>query len=96
MAGPSLNIVGILPLADGFELFARGGILFADQELSRSPEGTATHAEELWVWGAGMDVGISDRWSLRFAYENLEDLRRTPFTGPIRLERFVFGVAYAF
>jgi hypothetical protein len=41
-------------------------------------------------------VEITDRWSVRVAYENLEDLRRTEFTGPIRLERFVFGVAYDF
>jgi opacity protein-like surface antigen len=97
VAGPSLSILGILPVADGFEVFARAGILFADQDVSRNPADVSdSNAEKLAVWGAGMDVEITDRWSVRVAYENLEDLRRTEFTGPIRLERFVFGVAYDF
>ncbi len=29
VAGPSLSVLGILPVADGFDLFARAGILFA-------------------------------------------------------------------
>jgi opacity protein-like surface antigen len=78
-------------------VFARAGILFADQDVSRNPADVSdSNAEKLAVWGAGMDVEITDRWSVRVAYENLEDLRRTEFTGPIRLERFVFGVAYDF
>ena len=82
VAGPSLSVLGILPVADGFDLFARAGILFADQNVSRVPFGGATNAEELLTWGAGMDVEITGRWSVRFAYENVEDLRRTQYTGP--------------
>lgn len=96
VAGPSVSILGILPVADDFELFARAGILFADQDVSRDLGGTAANAEELWIWGAGLDVEIARRWSVRFAYENLDELRRTPYTGPIRIERFVFGVSYDF
>ncbi len=43
-----------------------------------------------------MDVEITRRWSVRFAYENLEDLRKTQHTGPIRIERFVVGASYDF
>ena len=96
VVGPSLSILGLLPVADGFELFARTGILFADQDVSRAPVAAATNSEELWLWGAGVDVEITPRWSVRFAYENLEDLQKTRYTGPIRLERFVFGVSYDF
>ena len=96
VAGPSLSVLGILPVADGFDLFARAGILFADQNVSRVPFGGATNAEELLTWGAGMDVEITDRWSVRFAYENVEGLQRTQYTGPIRIERFVVGASYDF
>jgi hypothetical protein len=94
-AGPSVSVLAILPISDGFDLFARGGILFADHEIRRNP-GTETDAERLAVWGVGIDVRIAGRWSARVAYENLEDLPETAYTGPMRLERFVFGASYAF
>jgi opacity protein-like surface antigen len=97
VAGPSLSVLGILPIARGFEMFARAGILFADQDVSRNPgDISASNAEKLAIWGVGMDVEIADSWSVRFAYEDLEDLGRTEFSGPIRVERFVFGAAYDF
>jgi opacity protein-like surface antigen len=97
VAGPSLSVLGIVPIARGFDAFARAGILFADQDVSRNPGAlSASSAQKLAIWGAGMDVEIAHGWSIRFAYENLEDLGRTEFTGPIRLERFVFGAAYDF
>jgi opacity protein-like surface antigen len=96
VAGPSLSVLGILPVSDEFEIFARGGVLFADQDVSRAPGAAATNSEELLIWGAGVDVEITRRWSVRFAYENLEDLRRTQHTGPIRIERFVVGASYEF
>jgi len=96
VVGPSLSLLGILPIADNFELFGRAGVLFADHEVSASPESSSTAAEELLLWGAGVDVALYRGWSVRFAYENLEELRRTVQSGPIRHERFVFGVTYDF
>ena len=97
VAGPSLSVLGILPVADELEISARAGILFADQDVSRAPgTSSATNSEELWIWGAGVDVEITRRWSVRFAYENLEELRRTLQTGPIRIERFVVGANFIF
>jgi opacity protein-like surface antigen len=96
VAGPSVSVLGILPVGDLVEFFARAGMLFADQDSSREPSGRAANAEELLIWGAGMDVELTRRWSLRFAYENLDSLRKSSFTGPIRMERFVFGVGYDF
>jgi len=96
VAGPSLNVLGILPVADDFELFARAGVLFADHNVSRAPLGGATNSEELLIWGVGMDVELTRRWSVRFAYESLEDLRKTRYTGPVRIERFMVGASYDF
>jgi hypothetical protein len=36
------------------------------------------------------------RWSVRIAYESVDPLRKTEFTGPVRLERYVVGVKYDF
>ena len=97
ITGPGVSILGILPLADQFEFFARAGLLFADHRVARSPgDRSASDADELFLWGTGFDVELSQRWAVRFAYENVENLRETLYTGPIRIERFVFGVSYDF
>ena len=96
VAGPSFSLLGILAIGDNFELFGRAGIMFADHEVSASPESIWKNADELAVWGAGADVELGRRWSVRLAYENLEKLQRTILSGSIRHERFVFGVNYDF
>lgn len=96
--GPSVSLLGILPIADGFEAFVRAGLLFADQEIRPIPAFgfSRTLADELWIIGAGIDVRMADRWSARFEYQSVDRLEGTEFTGPIRLERFVFGLSYDF
>ena len=96
VAGPSLSLLGILPVADNFEVFGRAGILLADREVSGSPESSSTVADELLLWGAGVDIAVYRGWSVRFGYENLEEMRRTVQSGPIRHERFAVGVTYDF
>ncbi len=99
VAGPSINVLGKLPVGEGFELFLRGGLLFADQDVTRWSGDftrTSSNADELWVIGGGVDVRFSDRWSARFAYESVDRLGKTEFSGPMRLERFVFGASYDF
>ena len=99
VSGPSVNVLGKLPVGEYFELFLRGGLLFADEDVTRKSGGftsTGANAEELWVIGGGVDVRLADRWSARFAYESVERLREIEFVGPIRLERFAFGVSYDF
>ena len=73
--------------------------MFADEDVTLRSFGftrTNSNAEELWVIGGGVDVQFADRWSARFAYESVDRLRKTEDSGPIRLERFVFGVSYDF
>jgi hypothetical protein len=95
--GPAVSLLGILPVADGFEAFARAGLLFSDQELRLIPgDFVRTFGDELWIIGAGIDVAMTPRWSARFEYQSLDRLEGTDFTGPIRLERFVFGISYDF
>lgn len=97
VTGPSVNVLGILPLGEGIEVFGRTGLLFADQTVQRMPGNTSsTVGEELWVIGGGFNFEIFPRISARIAYESVDTLPRTSRTGPIRLQRFVFGLSYDF
>jgi Outer membrane protein beta-barrel domain len=97
VTGPSVNVLGILPLGDGFEVFGRAGLLFADKTSARIGVGNADSiGEELWVIGGGVDFRIARQWSGRIAYESVDGLPRDGRMGPMRLERFVFGLSYEF
>ena len=98
IAGPSVHLLGILPIAQGFEAFARGGILFADQDVRVDVIGdlSDTVAEELWVFGLGLDVAIVSRWKARFAVEVVDEMRPTDHSGAIALRRFMLGLTYDF
>jgi opacity protein-like surface antigen len=95
--GPSISLLGILPVADVIEPFVRAGVLFTDQEVSLiGTPLTVSNAEELWIVGGGVDFAIAQRWKARFAYEHVDRLAKTTFSGPVHLSRFAFGVSYDF
>jgi len=96
-SGPSVNLLGILPVTDAIEPFLRAGVLFTDQEVNLVGTSlTFSNAEQLWILGGGVDFAIAQRWKARFAYESVDRLAKTTVSGPIRLSRFVFGVSYDF
>jgi opacity protein-like surface antigen len=100
--GPVISLIGILPVGEGFEAFARAGMLFASQEVNltggpgvfRGPR--IDYAEELWVLGVGIDCAVTRKWKARFEYQAVERIPENAITGSIRLDRFSFGVAYDF
>lgn len=95
--GPSVSLLGILPVTDVIEPFVRAGVLFTDQEVNFiGRKVAASNAEQLWIVGGGVDFAIAQRWKARFAYESVDRLAKTTFSGPVRLSRFAFGVSYDF
>jgi opacity protein-like surface antigen len=93
--GPSISMLGILPVAEGIEPFIRAGVLFTDHEAALVPGMlTVSSAEHLWILGGGIDFAIAPRWKARFAYEGVDRLAKTTLSGPVRLSRFAFGVSY--
>jgi hypothetical protein len=100
--GPVLSLLGVLPISDGFQAFARAGMLFATQEINltsgpgvfRGPR--LDYARDLWVVGLGIDCEIVPRWTGRFEYQAVERIPANEITGSVRLDRYSFGVTYAF
>ncbi len=100
--GPVVSLLAILPIGKGFEAFARGGVLFASQELNltggpgvfRGPR--LKYAEEQWLVGVGIDVAMGPKWKARVEYQAVDRFPPNGITGSVRLERFSFGVLYDF
>ena len=100
--GPTVSLLAIIPVGEGFEVFARGGVLFASQELNltggpgvfRGPR--LKYAEEQWLVGVGIDVAMGPKWKARVEYQAVDRFPPNGITGSVRLERFSFGVLYDF
>lgn len=80
--GPSLALLGSLPLGEQWELFVRGGVLFADQEMtlktsSSGPtaNGGRDFSDEVIIAGAGVQWSFAQRWAARLEYQVTDDMR---------------------
>lgn len=81
VSGPSVAVLGSLPLSERWELFLRGGVLFADQEIkTRSTVGASTatfdreFSDEVVTAAAGVQWAFAPRWTARLEYQRTDDL----------------------
>lgn len=77
VSGPSLSVLGTLPLGEQWALFARGGVLFADQEVSFSISSRQKYdySDEVLLAGAGVQWSFAKRWATRLEYQRTGDLQ---------------------
>lgn len=77
VGGPSLSVLGSLPLGEQWELFLRGGVLFADQEVSTNVFSTLrrNYSDEVILAGAGVQWSFAKRWATRLEYQRTDDLQ---------------------
>jgi len=75
--GPSLSMLGSLPLGEQWELFLRGGVLFADQEVSTKVLSglDRNYSDEVVMAGAGVQWSFAKRWATRLEYQRTDDLK---------------------
>lgn len=89
ITGPQLSLIGILPLNDKLEIYARAGLLFAaserefkikvDGQLNSfgSSKGDSTEV----VLGVGGAWNINQMYSIRFQYERVPEVGQRDRTG---------------
>lgn len=103
--GPALSVLGSLPLGTAWEVFVRGGVLFADQEVttritlvnsgSSSSGGTAgDFSDEVVTLGAGVQWSFLPRWAARLEYQRTDDLQQNNFMGESSLEQASLSVLF--
>lgn len=75
--GPGMAVLGSLPLTESVKVFARGGVLFADQEIVTSQNSFRSKrriGEEIWQAGAGAQWAFTPRWAARLEYQMTESI----------------------
>lgn len=96
VTGPALSVLGSLPLGKGFDVFLRGGVLFADREFEfpLSIGLDDTFASTVWLAGAGASWSFANRWAIRAEYQRTGTLEETFLAGETELERMSLSVLF--
>lgn len=81
VSGPSVAVLGTLPLSERWELFLRGGVLFADQDVSLDFSTSIAnipdrnYSDEVVTAGAGVQWWFAPRWAARLEYQRTDDMK---------------------
>jgi opacity protein-like surface antigen len=101
VSGPSVAVLGSLPLGERWEVFLRGGVLFADQEIkTRSAVGSSTAAfarefsDEVLTAAAGVQWAFSPRWTARLEYQRTDDIEAGDLNAENRIDAASLSVLF--
>jgi opacity protein-like surface antigen len=86
------------------EIFARGGVLFLDQEIERQLSSLRTRSrfgDEIWMAGAGAQWSFTSRWAARLEYQLTDSIEQddaafTPRGGTTKIEQLSLSVLFDF
>lgn len=103
--GPALSVLGTLPLSSQWEVFLRGGVLFAKQEVessTRTVGGSAItptpidrdFSDEVVTVGAGVQWAFLPRWTARLEYQRTDDLQANEIMGKSRIDQASLSVLF--
>ncbi|HEY0681478.1 MAG TPA: outer membrane beta-barrel protein [Steroidobacter sp.] len=103
--GPAVSLLGSLPLTTSWEVFVRGGVFFASQEVESRTSlavGTASNArqiardysDEVVSAGAGVQWAFLPRWTARLEYQRTDDLKSNDIMGESRLDQASLSVLF--
>lgn len=103
--GPALSVLGSLPLSEQWQVFLRGGVFFAKQEVEsrtiiQSPTATnprpveRDYSDEVFTVGAGVQWAFLPRWTARLEYQRSDDLQSNDITGESRLDQAAISVLF--
>lgn len=102
--GPALSVLGSLPLSSQWELFVRGGVLFAKQEVEMRTRATSgivvggqldrDFSDEVVTVGAGVQWAFLPRWTARLEYQRTDDLQANEIMGESRIDQASLSVLF--
>jgi opacity protein-like surface antigen len=97
VTGPALSVLGTIPVGKRFDVFLRAGVLFADREMEINQSvglGDTTFGSSVWLAGAGVDMSLASRWSLRLEYQRTGETDESILVGGTELERVALSVLF--
>lgn len=101
--GPAVSVLGSYPVSTHWQVFVRGGVLFADQEVQSAITSTAgnigrfeqTFSDEVLLAGAGVQWSFATRWAARLEYQRTDDLDENLLSGASRIDQASLSVLFS-
>lgn len=103
--GPAVSVLGSLPLSERWQIFLRGGVFFAQQEVEsrvliqsptaiNAPALERDYSDEVFNIGAGIEWAFLPRWTARLEYQRSDDLQSNDIMGESRLDQASLSVLF--
>lgn len=96
--GPSVSVLGILPLSENWEVHLRAGVLFADMEFTTSigaSSSSHTTGSEAAAVGAGVQFNWAEHWSARLELQRFLDVGDDDgFSSTADIDLLSLGILY--
>ncbi|WP_161965865.1 outer membrane beta-barrel protein [Steroidobacter cummioxidans] len=104
-SGPAVTVLGSLPLSSQWEVFVRGGVLFAEQEVETrtravsgspivAPQVDRSFSDQVVTVGAGVQWAFLPRWTARLEYQRTDDLQANEIMGESRIDQASLSVLF--
>jgi OOP family OmpA-OmpF porin len=102
-SGFQLSGLGIFPVGESFEAYARLGFYFGDTDIDanvsvdgESESLSEEEGETEFLWGIGGAWNFSDAWAVRLEYSQVMDVGDEELTGEYDVDRWSLGVTWTF
>ena len=87
-SGPALSLLGMLPINEAWDVYARAGVFFADtqQAVRATVDGfsvsdSLSESSEEFLWGVGTGYTFGEQWTVRLDYQQIQDVGNEETTG---------------
>ncbi len=102
-AGPVFSLLGILPVGERWDVYARAGLALMDSEGEAAVTvgdvtdrvSDSTNRSNL-VFGAGVDYDVNDRFGLQLEWDRYFDVGSEEIVGESDIDLFSLGLRYYF
>ena len=101
--GIAASALGIWPISQSWELYARLGVIFADTTLTANVRSSAasindnlSEDSQNLVYGAGATYWYSSTWSMRLDYQHFDGLGDSSTIGETNVDRLAASWVYSF
>lgn len=98
VTGPALSVLGSVPVGANFEVFVRGGVLFASREITAGSFRSLDEkfASTVWLAGAGVTWSFQEHWGVRAEYQQTGAFDETIVSGETKLQRISLSALFSF
>jgi OmpA-OmpF porin, OOP family len=101
--GPTLAVIGALPISDSFDVHARGGVFFAKTELKATADvsggsgsDSVSSNSQDFFYGIGAGYNVGAHWSFTADFQQYKDVGDKDTTGEGDVNVFTVGASYRF